>query len=120
MTQARNVLLLTLAATIACACATAPTAPTAPPAASAPTAVATAGQPAAAGDDTVKLAKSLGYRPRQQGGKTVYCRTEAVTGSKLERETCVSADSLGTLLQQQIAAQDELARSQRTSNPSSK
>jgi hypothetical protein len=43
----------------------------------------------------IKRVRSAGYKPRKmKDGTQVYCKTEAVIGSRFERESCDTADNL--------------------------
>ncbi|GAC1667463.1 MAG: hypothetical protein NVS9B2_09020 [Steroidobacteraceae bacterium] len=41
-----------------------------------------------------KRLRAKGYQPKVQNGRTTYCRTEVVLGSRFGREICGSADEL--------------------------
>jgi hypothetical protein len=71
---------------------TASAAPAAAPVTQAPKAPA-----AAASSDPAAIAKaahSLGYKSRQLNGKTVYCKTEAAAGSRLNSTTCLTEEQV--------------------------
>ena len=75
-----------------------PSAPT-PSAAPAALPVTQAPKAPAAADSSdpaaiAKTAHSLGYKARQLNGKTVYCKTEAGAGSRLNSTTCLSEDQV--------------------------
>jgi hypothetical protein len=81
-----------------------PTAPTTndssnppPSAASKPPLAATNALPSSLQDSANSQDKSLrarGYKPETRGGTTVYCRKEAVLGSRFENKICRSAAEL--------------------------
>jgi hypothetical protein len=81
-----------------------PTAPTtndssnpSPSAASKATLAATNASPSSLQDSANAQDKSLrarGYKPETRGGTTVYCRKEAVLGSRFENKICRSAADL--------------------------
>jgi hypothetical protein len=59
--------------------------------------------------------KSAGYKPEVHGSEVVFCRREAVVGSRFEKKVCNTAEKL----QQQAAIAQELAeQSQRNARVS--
>jgi hypothetical protein len=82
---------------LAAGCAASPEAPE-------PTAVLAQAEPekaaAAANDpvDTVQEARKAGYRIVNEGGKTLYCREQKKTGSRLRKETiCLTEEELASV-----------------------
>ncbi len=108
---------LLLAATLA-GCAATPQTPTATPA-PAPVAAAKAASaapgtrpPPPGGISADLYSKSLqyGYRARQRSGTTIFCKNDAPIGSRLEKETCVSVDSLEEAIRQAEMVRDQMRR----------
>jgi hypothetical protein len=67
--------------------------PSAPPASSAATTPADA-KPASPSPDTLKKARSAGYRTKVKSGQTVFCKTEAEIGSHFSEEKCIGETQL--------------------------
>lgn len=86
------------------------------PATAATAATSPAASDAAANDPeaTKKLAHSLGYSPRASGDKTVYCRREAVIGTRLETLTCLSAEQVTAMSKRSTDNQDTIAAMQKS------
>ena len=58
----------------------------------------------------LKRFHAAGYKPEVHDGQVVFCRNEAVLGTRFEKKVCTTAH----LLEQQIAkAQDTLSTAQR-------
>jgi hypothetical protein len=108
--------------TVLGACAGTPPAPTpAAPAKAAPAAppTTTAAAPAAStatgpggvSIDTYNKARQAGYRAKVvSNNRTILCRTEAGLGTRIAKETCVSADSLEESLRQAETVRDQMRR----------
>jgi hypothetical protein len=45
-------------------------------------------------DAQAKRLRIAGYKPKVQNGQTLYCRKEAVVGSRFEKEICGSPEAL--------------------------
>jgi hypothetical protein len=60
--------------------------------------------------DTVKQALAAGYKPVVKDGNTLYCREEAVIGTRFPKQRCVSAEQLDDAVKQAQAAQDAWRR----------
>lgn len=45
-------------------------------------------------DERAKALRSAGYRPEVRNGETLYCRREAVLGTRLEKKVCGSAEEI--------------------------
>ena len=92
-----------LATALLGACATPPAQA---PAAARPAAPAAAPATSSAAAAPVSLPKaslvSRGFKPEQYRGGTVYCRSEAVTGTSFKRKVCMTED--------QIKEQDRVAQ----------
>jgi hypothetical protein len=90
----------------------------APGASPAPSATAVAPSPdaAAAAAVTAKSAHDLGYFPRVQDGKTVYCRKEAKVGTRLEETTCVTPEQVSALVIRAQGNRDSVVDLQRYSH----
>jgi len=61
-----------------------------------------------ASDQTVRLARSVGYFPEVRNGVTVYCKTDANIGTLFKTKKCVDEDALRILVQQRENQQDTL------------
>lgn len=105
-----------------CGCASAPPSPTAPAGLAVPTAAAALSGPVIpagatpAGDQAVaqvKAARALGYLPRRSDEGTVYCRKEAVVGSRFTKDTCIKEDQIADVVQRAINDQGKLETLQR-------
>jgi len=81
-----------------------PARPAAAPVAAAPVAEAASGP--ALSNDTIQHARALGLKARKRNGATMYCKTYADTGSRLETEHCYSADVLPEVVRQMESLQD--------------
>lgn len=79
-------------------------------------AAATATAPEAAAPETaLEKARRAGYTARQVKGKTVWCRDELASGSRLQRKTvCVTDEQLQA---EQAIAPHEASKMQRTRVP---
>jgi len=134
----RTTLAAVLAAAIAAGCASAPPAsasptPTAVPA-NQPAAISTA-SPATAQRvsvasttppvtngaeakqaDLAKNARTMGYKPKKgKDGNTLWCKTEAPTGTRFETTNCVSEQTMAMQVEEMLQTQDYL-RSQQGCN----
>ena len=69
----------------------------APPASSTSETAADA-KPAGPSPDTLKKAKSAGYRTKVKSGQTVFCKTEAEIGTHFTEERCIGETQLLTVL----------------------
>jgi hypothetical protein len=65
-----------------------------------------------AADKQLKRLKAAGYKPEVHGGEVVFCRKEAVLGSRFEKKMCSTADALD---QQMSTAQEMASQAQRNS-----
>jgi hypothetical protein len=81
------------------------------PAASTPTGASAAPADPAA---TKKLAHSMGYSPKDDKGKTMYCKREAVIGTRLETLTCLSEDQVAAMAKRSTDNQDTIAGMQKS------
>ena len=88
----------------------APAAPAAIAAAPGPSDQSQALDPAAAHANVIRQAREQGYKPRKTNGDTVYCRSEAVIGSRLEKVVCLTEESLAQVLRNTEDAQQALMR----------
>jgi hypothetical protein len=68
-----------------------------------------------AADKQLKRLKAAGYKAEVHGGEVVFCRREAVLGSRFEKKMCSTADSLE---QQMTTAQEMASQAQRNSTVS--
>jgi hypothetical protein len=50
--------------------------------------------------------RELGLTPRQHGDTTVYCRTEAAIGTRLQTMTCYTRDELPALAKRMVGNQE--------------
>jgi hypothetical protein len=66
-------------------------------------------------DKQLKRLKAAGYKPEVHGGEVVFCRKEAVLGSRFEKKMCASAESLE---HQMNNAQEMASQAQRNSSMS--
>lgn len=86
-----------LAVIAACGCAARPAAESSAPAAAAAPQASPAKDGAPAPLDPIELQKQ-GYRIVNEDGKTLYCRSELMTGSRvLTRTSCLTAEELAQL-----------------------
>ncbi len=89
------------------------------PAATAATSPAVSSAPATSAavvsDDATlaKQAASVGYKARQQGGKTVYCRKAPEVGTRLETTTCISKEQVSAVLARSQGNKDSIDGMQR-------
>ena len=108
--------ILLLAGILAGCAATPPTQTATPVPPAAPLANAAKPRPAAkptpGGISADLYSKSLqyGYRARQRGATTIFCKTEAPMGSRIEKESCVSIDILEETIRQAEEVRDQLRR----------
>ena len=65
-----------------------------------------------AADKQLKRLKAAGYKPEMRGGEVVFCRKEAVLGSRFEKKMCNTAEALD---QQMNSAQEMASQAQRNS-----
>ena len=65
--------------------------------------------PAAAKD----AARTLGYQARKRNGATMYCRNEAVIGSRFRKEICIAEDRIADIVQRAINDQHMVESIQR-------
>jgi hypothetical protein len=72
--------------------ASAPVAATPAPSASDADAAAAAAKKA--DEAQAKRLRSLGYRPEERNGHTIYCKKEALIGSLLPTKTCADGDAI--------------------------
>jgi hypothetical protein len=63
-------------------------------------------------DKQLKRLKAAGYKPEVHGGEVVFCRKEAVLGSRFEKKNCATAENLE---QQMSNAQELASQAQRNS-----
>jgi hypothetical protein len=63
-------------------------------------------------DKQLKRLKAAGYKPEVHGGEVVFCRKEAILGSRFEKKMCNSAENLE---QQMNNAQEMASQAQRNS-----
>jgi len=63
-------------------------------------------------DKQLKRLKAAGYKPEVHGGEVVFCRKEAVLGSRFEKKNCNTAENLE---QQMNNAQEMASQAQRNS-----
>jgi hypothetical protein len=94
--------------------ATAPAATTAP--AAAPAAAASAAASPKAADDVpspavLKKAHAAGYYTKVRHGNVVYCKSDAVLGTRFTSENCINQDQLEQTLLQAQAQRDQLQHS---------
>ena len=85
-------------------------------AAAKPATSATAPAPAAQSTDSAALAKAaatVGYKPKQQDGHTVYCRRSQDADSRLNSTTCMTADQMVALVQRAKGNKDGVDELQR-------
>jgi len=111
-----------IAACTLAGCAAPPQGPSGP--ASAPVAAARPATPAAAPNPAAALppggitpelyaeARQMGYRARVVKDKTIFCRNEAPIGSRLTKDTCVSADGLESEIRELERIHDQMLRGQ--------
>jgi hypothetical protein len=66
-------------------------------------------------DKQLKRLKAAGYKPEMHGGEVVFCRKEAVLGSRFEKKMCNTAEALE---QQMNSAQEMASQAQRNSTVS--
>ncbi len=107
---------LLLAAVLA-GCAAAPQTQVPPPAATsspAPAAKAAPGAktapPAGISAELYSRALENGYRAREHKGATLFCKTEAPIGSRIQKDTCVSVDQLEESIRQAELVRDRMRR----------
>jgi len=82
-------------------------APKAAPAAAPSSAAPTAAAPALMNEQAaVKQALAMGYKQAVMNGNTVYCRDEAVIGTRFPQRTCMSANELYQAAKTREASQD--------------
>lgn len=62
-----------------------------------------------------KRLRAMGYRPKVQNGRTIYCRSEAILGSRFEKSICGSADDIDKATQNSKDFTEGVQRN--TSNP---
>jgi uncharacterized protein involved in type VI secretion and phage assembly len=63
-------------------------------------------------DAQAKRLRAAGYKPKVQNGQTVYCRKEAVVGSRFPQEVCGSAESIDKVTQNGKDLADDVQRKQ--------
>ncbi len=79
--------------------------------------------PAAAHMDSAAIAKAaseVGYKPRQQDGKTVYCRKASAVGTRFESTTCLTEEQVAGAVQRSNGNKetlDTLRRAELASKP---
>ena len=66
-------------------------------------------------DKQLKRLKAAGYKPEVHGGEVVFCRKEAILGSRFEKKICNTAEAFE---QQMNNAQEMAAQAQRNSSTS--
>ena len=93
-----------------CACASAPPSLAAPAAPVVSAGATPASDQAAA---QVKAARALGYLPQRSDGVTVYCRKEAVVGSRFTKDICIREDQIADVVQRALNDQSKLEALQR-------
>lgn len=87
------------------------TAAPAAPVAAAAAAPATATPPASSKGMTVQQAQKAGYKIVNENGKTVYCRDQLKTGSRLRKETiCLTAEELEAAREASRRNMDQMQR----------
>ena len=111
-------------ALVACAAPTRPNAePAAAPAVTLPKAASPTPKPGAAAvasssdeaadprhENVVRQARLQGYKPRQRDGHTIYCRSEAMVGSRLPETICRDEAQLNNELRNTEDTQQEMLR----------
>ena len=61
----------------------------------------------------LQQAHAQGYRPVTQGGKTVYCKSEKVIGTRFEQRICATEEQLVEIERKAIATQEEVGQRMR-------
>lgn len=69
-------------------------------------------------DARLKKLKAAGYRPEMRNGDVVFCRKEAVLGSRFEKKVCNTAEQLDAQAANGQDLTGTVQRSGLTSNPS--
>jgi type IV pilus biogenesis protein CpaD/CtpE len=66
--------------------------------------------------DLAKNARTMGYKPKKgKDGNTLWCKTEAPTGTRFETTNCVSEQTMAMQVEEMLQTQDYL-RSQQGCN----
>jgi hypothetical protein len=65
----------------------------------------------------VKRLRAMGYRPKMVNGTTMYCRGEAVLGSRFEKQRCGTADDLDKATRNSQDTVGDIQRSALTGSP---
>ena len=60
-----------------------------------------------------EAARTLGYQARKRNGATMYCRNEAVIGSRFRKEICIAEDRIADVVQRAINDQHMVESIQR-------
>ena len=60
-----------------------------------------------------EAARTLGYQARKRNGATIYCRNEAVIGSRFRKEICIAEDRIADVVQRAINDQHMVESIQR-------
>jgi hypothetical protein len=68
-------------------------------------------------DGPIKRLRARGYRPKMVNGTTMYCRGEAVLGSRFEKQRCGTADDLDKATRDSQNTVGDIQRSALTGSP---
>jgi hypothetical protein len=98
-----------VAAPIPAVAAPAPAAAPSKPASTAPAPVSASDSAAIA-----KAAHSMGYKPHQSDGKTVYCRSETKVGTSFKTTTCLTEDQVMATVKRSEGNKDSVEALQRS------
>ena len=60
-----------------------------------------------------EAARTLGYQARKRNGATMYCRNEAVIGSRFRKDICIAEDRIADVVQRAINDQHMVESIQR-------
>lgn len=69
-------------------------------------------------DARIKKLKAAGYKPEMRNGEVVFCRREAVLGSRFEKKVCSTAEQLDAQAANGQDVADSVQRSNLSVNPS--
>jgi hypothetical protein len=58
--------------------------------------------------DTLKKAKQAGYHTKIKHGDVLYCKNEAIIGSRFGQETCITEGELESTLLAEQAQRDQI------------
>jgi hypothetical protein len=67
-------------------------------------------KPTVPSPDTVKKAKSAGYRAKLKKGETLFCKEEVEIGSHFAAEHCIDENQLAMVLEREQAQRDQLSQ----------